>query len=238
MTSNAQRGSLIALEGIDGSGTTTQAQLLSDWLSDHGAPACLTREPSQGPLGLLLRDILSHRTREVDRAALALLFAADRLDHLAAEVEPLLQQGKHVVTDRYVYSSLAYQSMDLDLAWVASINRRAPEPELTIYLRVDPAVAGHRRSTRDEQAEVFETDLEQQRIAAIYDSFFGTTPRSGSWRPDPAGSDWIRLDPARIQPDLERADRAPTWAVVDGNQPVEAVHASLKKLVRKICAVT
>jgi dTMP kinase len=234
----AGRGRLIALEGIDGAGTTTQARLLADWLSDHGAPASLTREPSGGPLGLLLRDILSHRTREVDRAALALLFAADRLDHLAAEVEPLLGRGGHVVTDRYVYSSLAYQSMDLDLPWVAAINRRAPEPDLTIYLRVDPAVAARRRSTRDRQAEVFETNAEQQRIASIYDAFFGSTAAAGSWRLDPGGSDWIPVDPARIRPELGRVGRAPCWAVVDGEQPVDHVHSRLKKLVRKICPVT
>ena len=176
------RGSLIALEGIDGAGTTTQARLLVDSLCQAGQRAHLTREPSDGPLGRLIRQVLRHQTGPVDRAALALLFAADRVDHLQREIEPMLAQGAHVVTDRYVYSSLAYQSMDLELEWVATINTLAPEADLTIYLRVDPQTAAQRRGSRGAGAELFETDAQQQRICAIYDTMFGSSPNAGSRR--------------------------------------------------------
>lgn len=231
-----QRGRLIALEGIDGAGTTTQARLLTAWLSERlDAPAVQTCEPSDGPLGQLLRQILGHKTRAVARSGLALLFAADRLDHLEAVVQPLLRQGRHVVTDRYVYSSLAYQSMDLDLSWVAAINQQAPEPDLTVYIRVDPGVAGQRRKGRGLRAEVFETDPEQRRIASIYDSFFGTDPGSGSWELDPIGSRWIQADPPPGAPVLAGIGRNPCWAVVDGHASAEEVHDNLKNLVQNIC---
>src|SRR5574341_1198614 len=91
---------LIALEGIDGAGTTTQAALLCDWLRGMGTRVHRTQEPSAGPIGQLLRLLLRGPLR-VDPAAVALLFAADRLDHLAREIEPQLASGAHVVTDRY-----------------------------------------------------------------------------------------------------------------------------------------
>jgi len=225
---------LIALEGIDGAGTTTQARMLSDWMRAEGLPVQLTCEPSGGPLGQLIRQVLTHRTRVVDRAALALLFAGDRVDHLQSEVEPQLSQGVHVITDRYVYSSLAYQSLDLEPGWVAEINRLAPEPDLTLYLRVDPEVGAARRAGRGSAAEVFETTGEQCRIAATYDAFFGSKPDAGSWRTDPDGSGWIRG--GGPSPGLATLGRRPTWAVVDGSHGVEAIHNQLRKLVQKICA--
>src|SRR4051812_35922446 len=105
------QGRLIALEGVDGAGTTTQAQRLAVLL---GARAHVTREPSGGPLGQLLRQLLSGAHADLDPAAVALLFAADRLDHLSREVEPALARGQHVITDRYLLSSLAYQTVDGD----------------------------------------------------------------------------------------------------------------------------
>ena len=172
----------------------------------------------------------------VESASLALLFAADRLDHCAAEVEPLLSQGRHVVTDRYVYSSFAYQGTDLDLSWVAAINSEAPEPDLTLYLRVDPAVAARRRGARGGRAEVFETNPQQRRIASLYDSFFGEDPRSGSWFPDPVGGRWIQSNCRQTSPVLAAVGRKPAWAVVDGDEPVDRVQSAIRNLVQNICA--
>jgi dTMP kinase len=155
---------LIALEGIDGSGTTTQAERLGAALDG----ALTTCEPSRGPVGLLLRDLLAGAHAPMDPVAVALLFAADRRDHLAREIEPALAAGRHVVTDRYVMSSLAYQSLSLERAFVAEINARARPADLTILLDVPAEVAEARRRARGGAAELFDRRELQERVAAAY----------------------------------------------------------------------
>jgi len=230
-------GSLIAIEGIDGAGTTTQARLLVEWMNGHGLPAHHTWEPSQGPIGLLLREILRGQLeRPIDLGAIALLFAADRLDHLAQEIRPRLEAGVHVVSDRYVYSSLAYQSLDHKLDWVATLNERAPEPDLTIYVRVPAELARERRQTRGAARELFEQDELQARIAARYDEILGSSVTSGAWLLDPSldpGQDpaWIRRDP---RPTAVPCGRQPATAVVDGSVPVDVLQRRLRALVEKV----
>ncbi|GMV42341.1 MAG: hypothetical protein AMXMBFR64_40570 [Myxococcales bacterium] len=173
-------GKFIALEGIDGAGTTTQTALLVDWLRSRGEAVHTTREPSDGPVGVLLRQVLRHRvvvpagegaSRPLEAGAVALLFAADRLDHLDAEVHPCLRAGVHVVSDRYVGSSLAYQSLDLPLSWVRAINARADAPDLTVLLRLDPVRALARVSRRQGDArELYEREETLTRVAACYDA--------------------------------------------------------------------
>jgi dTMP kinase len=107
-----RRGRFLVLEGLDGAGTTTQARLLADRLRRGGRRAHLTAEPSGGPVGALLRQVLTRRIgggegEGFDAGALALLFAADRLDHWSAEIDPRLAGGEDVVSDRYALSSLA-----------------------------------------------------------------------------------------------------------------------------------
>ncbi|MBI4506471.1 MAG: dTMP kinase [Chloroflexi bacterium] len=140
----------VALEGIDGAGTTTQSHRLVAWLQALGRPARYTKEPSEGHWGTLLRRVLTGALRRArtdgseepfDEATLALAFATDRVDHLASEVEPALAAGVSVVCDRYVLSSLAYQGRALDLAWLLAINGRCRAPDLTLYLDV-PAQVG------------------------------------------------------------------------------------------------
>ncbi len=173
-----RRGKFIVLEGIDGSGTTTQAAHLQGWLIERGELVHGTRQPSTGPIGALLRQILSGRvvgrtaagkSAPVDPAAVALLFAADRLDHLAAEVTPHLEAGRHVICDRYVLSSLAYQSLDTDLAFVRAINGKAAAPDLTIFLRVRPEIAMDRINASRADRDAFENLPFQRRVAKAYD---------------------------------------------------------------------
>lgn len=238
-------GKLFAIEGIDGAGTTTQARMLGEWMNTSGLPAHVTCEPSNGPVGQLLRQILRHEIQQMDAAAIALLFAADRLHHLRAEISPNIQRGRHVVTDRYVYSSLAYQSVELDREWVASINSRAFEPDLTIYLRVTPELARERRDSRGSAVELFETQSLQERIFAIYDGIFGSTAKDGTWIPDPAtdpaGSRWIQKDPDGSSADpagsisaQDAIGRRPRWAVVDGSLAVDQIHFQIRDLVKMI----
>lgn len=237
------RGKLIALEGIDGAGTTTQAKLLVEWMNGQGLQAHPTCEPSDGPIGQLLRALLRRELRPVDPAALALLFAGDRVDHIRSEIDPRLERGVHVVTDRYVYSSLAYQSIDQDLGWVGVINSLAPEPDLTCYLRVDAQLAGTRRRARGALDEIFDADRLQQLIASKYDDFFGSSPTSDP-APDPPGSAWIQLDPAGSGAGSRAgsrrilvAGRRPRSVVLDGSLDIDTLQGQLRKWTQIICAL-
>jgi dTMP kinase len=168
-------GRFIVLEGIDGSGTTTQGQALVAAFERAGQRAHFTHEPSGLPIGLLLRQLLSGGP-ELERPAwdaLALLFAADRLQHLSSEIEPLLARGVTVVSDRYDLSSLAYQSATApggaaELPWLRAINQRARRPDVTLVFDVDAAVAEQRRAQRGGRPELFERRELQARLAAIY----------------------------------------------------------------------
>jgi dTMP kinase len=162
------RGLLIVLEGIDGSGTTTQTERLVAWMRDAGHAVHATREPSTGPIGTELRAILGGAHAPMDRGAIALLFAADRLDHLAREIDPLLAAGTHVVTDRYVMSSLAYQSVDLPRELIAAWNARARAADLTLLLDVPASVGAARRRARGGSDEIFDGLAFQEAVVAGY----------------------------------------------------------------------
>jgi dTMP kinase len=165
---SAGAGRFVVLEGIDGSGTTTQALRLAEALRDDGHAVLSTHEPSDGPIGVILRQALTHRLVGLSDRALALLFAADRLHHLATVVEPALAEGKVVVSDRYVLSSLAYQGMRLPLAWVESLNAAARPADLTLYLGVDARTAAGRRRGRGGTEELFDADEVQRAVARAY----------------------------------------------------------------------
>lgn len=180
------RGRFIVLEGVDGAGTTTQARRLESWLRIEGRAVHLSREPSNGPIGSLIRQILTGRlvagasddapASQVRGETVALLYAADRLDHIQAEVEPVLDRGIHVVSDRYVLSSFAYQSRDCPLEWVRSLNRYAPEPDLTILLRVPPDVALERIARTRSRRERFEQATVLEHVASTYDELVAELP--------------------------------------------------------------
>jgi len=167
------RPRFIVLEGIDGSGTTTQLTRLTAYLGGLGRRVHATREPSDGPVGRLVREILlgGHRGpdgAEVDGRAMALLFAADRRDHLRREIEPALASGIDVVTDRYLLSSLAYQAEEAERDWVAGLARAVRPPDLTLLLDVPVSVAAARRRAAGRSTERYDEDGFQARVAANY----------------------------------------------------------------------
>jgi dTMP kinase len=171
----AARGKFIVLEGIDGSGTTTQGNLLVTALERAGIRAIFTHEPSKGPFGLCLRQLLSGAAEDPSCAwdCMALLFAADRLDHVAREIEPALASGITVICDRYDLSSLAYQSATSPagegaLPWLRALNARALRPDLTLVLDLDADLAERRRALRGGPTELYETRELQRRLADIY----------------------------------------------------------------------
>jgi dTMP kinase len=158
-------GKLIVLEGIDGAGTTTQ---LARVARHYGERVYATHEPSDGPVGMLVRQILRGEHAPFDHAALALLFAADRRDHLAREIEPRLADGMHVVTDRYLISSLVYQGRFIDADVVRAINRGMRPADLTLFIQVPANVAAGRRETRGAPDELFDPIELQRAVAAAY----------------------------------------------------------------------
>jgi len=150
-----RRGRLIVLEGIDGAGTTTQGKRLVRRLRHRGWQSHFTWEPSRGPVGRYIRACLK-QTPGPSPERLALLFAADRIDHYETEIAPLLAAGAIVVSDRYVLSSLAYQGVEGDAAWVAQLNGRAPRADLTILIDVPTGEAARRRRRRGNRPDRYE----------------------------------------------------------------------------------
>lgn len=155
-------GLFITLEGPDGCGKSTQVNLLSEWLKSEGYDIKTTKEPGENPIGELIRKSLEGKI-ELPPESQALLFASDRILHISKIIEPSLKEGKVVVSGRYVYSSLAYQtSLGLPWNWVESINKYAMEPDLAIFLDVPPEVAGERIDSSRE-TDKFEKNLELQK---------------------------------------------------------------------------
>jgi len=164
------KGKFLVLEGVDGSGISTQAARLQSWLQEKtGTKVLLTKEPSDGPVGMLIRQALTGRVQGFDSETLALLFAADRIDHLAHRVLPAVRNGHHVVCDRYLLSSLAYQGQTLTQQWIKEINAKAIEPDLTLFIRVDPGITLSRISNNRFQVDLFERENILREVLHNYD---------------------------------------------------------------------
>ena len=161
-----RKGMLICIEGIDASGKTTQAKLLVKNLNERGYKAVYTSEPTKGFFGQILRQKILYGNERVPAVVEALLFALDRLEHVEKEIKPALEKEKIVVSDRYLYSSIAYQgAAGLDPAWIEEINRWAIKPDLAIYLDV-PAEVVIKRLKR--KRSVMETLENQRRVRKAY----------------------------------------------------------------------
>lgn len=201
---------LIVIEGLDGAGTTTQARLIVEALRGKGRKAHLTREPSDGPVGKLIREMLVGKHaidgEKLSQTTFGLLFAADRLDHLQREVEPALARGEIVISDRWYHSSLAYQGTDTERAWISLLNQRARRPDLTVLLRVRAETAARRRVAAGRAQELFEDMAMQERVAAGYDQVFAAL-----------------------------VDREPV-VVLDGEREIDQVFGELMRLIEPIAS--
>jgi len=164
-----KRGVFICIEGLDASGKTTHAQRLVRNLRRRGFDAVYTTEPSLGEIGSFIRKYILQRKRRVPSVVEALLFAVDRVDHVEKRIKPALEEGKIVVSDRYVYSSLTYQgAAGLDLKWIEEINKLAMPPNLAIYIDVPPEVVVKRIRRKKSVMENLET---QRRVRDVYMKF-------------------------------------------------------------------
>ncbi len=152
----------LAFEGIDGSGKSTQVQLLAEHLKKAGHQVYTTFEPTNSPIGTMIRDIFSHKM-EADNRTIAGLFVADRLHHLLHKTEGVLkklEEGYTIITDRYYFSSYAYHAVHMPMHWVIQANALSAEllrPDLTIYIDISPEVSMERISKGRSSTEMYET---------------------------------------------------------------------------------
>ena len=158
---SGKRGAFVAFEGIDGSGKGTQISLLKKRLEAEGYPIYKTREPNDSPFGDLIHQVMIGRVKTTNDV-IAALFAADRLDHIQNDTNGLLMflnRGVNVISDRYYFSSYAYQSVDLPMDWIISANSLAADllrPDATLFIDVDPEVTMARIEKNRMTKELFE----------------------------------------------------------------------------------
>ena len=185
----SKKGVFICIEGLDGCGKTTQARLLAKKLrKSHNA--LYTTEPSRGKIGTFIRNRCLYGEKRLSAVVEALLFAADRVEHVKNEVLPALREGKLVISDRYVYSSLAYQgAAGLSLEWIEKVNVHALKPDLAIFIDVDPKTVMRRLKPQKSVMENMET---QQRVRDLYLGFV-------------AKGELVRLDGDRTKDEVAEA---------------------------------
>src|SRR5258706_6897423 len=163
----------IAFEGIDGSGKSTQAKLLSEKLKQDGIRIYSTLEPTDSPIGSVIKNIFRHRI-EADHRTIAGLYVADRLDHLLNKTNGILkkmEEGYTVITDRYYFSSYAYQGTHMSLDWVIAANSLSAEllrPDLNIFIDVSPEVSMQRLNEGRDMIQLYESLENLQQVKEKY----------------------------------------------------------------------
>ena len=205
MSEPKNRGRFIVFEGIDGAGKTTQIELLEAYLKKQGKQVLRTAEPTDSPVGKMLRDALSGKT-ERTVCELAALFTLDRVSH-NAEIERALESGKDVICDRYYYSTIAYQGGETDEDWVRDMNLNCPEirrPDLCIFLDLSPEESMARITRRNATLEIFETREKLERIRAQFHRVLRELPEENVH-------------------------------IVDAARPIETIQEDIRHLAETIC---
>lgn len=167
----------IVFEGIDGAGTTTQARLLDNFLTGKNLKTMKSFQPTNNVIGSMIRSMLKKRIvpsinskdQEIDSKTMALLFAADRLDHIQNEIKPALENNNIVILDRYVLSSIVYQgNLTNDENWVKEINKFIIEPDITFFIDTDYKLAFERINKRNIAHEIYEKEDLLKKLALDY----------------------------------------------------------------------
>lgn len=199
------RGKFITFEGCDGCGKSTQLKLLSEYLTREGIPHIFTREPGGGKISEAIREILlSGKNSEMTDECEALLYAAARAQHLRDRVEPALAEGKLVICDRYVDSSLAYQAYARGLGkeFIEKINAFALErylPDVTVFIDLSPAAAFRRKKGADENDRLEQAGMAfHEKVYAGYKALAEEYPEriacvDGSKTPDGIFADVLEI---------------------------------------------
>ncbi len=200
------KGLFIVLEGIDGCGKSTQIEAVTQWIRMTGCPVHTTFEPTDGPVGRLIREMLSGRIA-VDQRTIALLFAADRSDHIVNETNGIKKktaEGTVVLCDRYYFSSYAYHGRYLDMEWVIQLNKVNSDllkPDITLFIDADPQLCLDRIQKDRKHLDMYERlDIMTQ----VRDSYLAA---------------------------FEKLKNQETVVVIDGNRTVQAVQAQIRKAV-------
>ena len=163
----------IAFEGIDGSGKSTQVKLLSKKLEDEGHKVYSTFEPTDSPIGTIIRKIFSGKM-DGDHKTIAGLFVADRLDHLLNKTNGILKkldEGYTVITDRYYFSSYAYHGAHMSIDWVIEANKLSAEllrPDINIYIDISPEESMNRINKGRAEIEMYETLDNLKKVKELY----------------------------------------------------------------------
>ncbi|WP_022668099.1 dTMP kinase [Desulfospira joergensenii] len=205
----AEKGKFIVFEGIDGSGKSTQVKRLHSLLQTENQDVILTFEPSQGPVGSLVRQMLEGRV-EIDQRTIAALFAADRTDHLLNRengIKALVDQGRIVLCDRYYFSSYAYHAMYMDMDWVIGLNAQNAEilrPDLNIFIDVDPDICLERIKSGRKSFDMYEKIGIMKQVRKNYFTAF------------------------------EKLKTRETIAVIDGNASPDRVEQKIQRRVRDL----
>ncbi len=168
----------IVVEGLDGTGKTTQIKILAEYIKAKGRTVEITAEPTAHPTGKLIRRILSGEVKTTPWS-LAALFLSDRIVHNKADdgIERMLSDGKTVISDRYYYSTFAYQGHETDLNWAMDMHFNCPEvrkPDLVIFLTMSPekCVERIRANRPDEAIEIYENVESLTKISRQFDTVF------------------------------------------------------------------
>jgi len=163
----------IALEGLDGSGKSTQIKLLAQKLTERGLKTYTTAEPTDSRIGLIIKDIFKHKM-EADHRTIAALYAADRLDHLTNKTDGILkkmEEGYTVITDRYYFSSYAYHGTHMDINWVINANSLSADllrPDLNIYIDITPEESTRRLNKGRDSMELYESTENLRKVKEKY----------------------------------------------------------------------
>ena len=173
-TKKLQRGFFIVFEGLDGSGKSTQAFLLKEFLCQEGYDAILLREPTEGAWGKKIRDLLSNGRKGISPKEELNLFIEDRKENIKKNILPAMKENKIVVQDRYYFSSIAYQgAIGLKPQEIRAMNEAfALKPDLVFYLEIKPALGLKRiEANRQGKRESFEKEPYLIKVKKIFDSF-------------------------------------------------------------------
>ena len=196
----------VVLEGLDGAGTTTQLRLLSERLTREGTPHWATWEPTDGTMGKMLRAILAGEVKAHPRT-IALLYAADRSEHVSAPltgIEARTRRGELVISDRYLFSSLAYQGTENGYEYVRTLNSGFPLPQLLVFL--------------DTPVEVCQERLASRRSAELYDGAGFQT----------------RVREAYVAAIERYASSGMQVCLLDGDRPAGLIHGDIWKIVSEL----
>jgi dTMP kinase len=170
-----EKGVFIAFEGLDGSGSSTQAEMLKEYLSKKGTKNHVTKEPTNNLIGGLIRGALT-KEWHASNACFQLLFCADRAHHLDREILPALEKGLVVITDRYFFSTIAFGSLDCDVAWLKSLNRPFPVPDIVYLIKVPPEECIRRISSSRVEFELFEETEKMRKVWQTYERLAAEYP--------------------------------------------------------------